>query len=113
MPALLCKNRANNLSRCARFSQSTKTIETEQGNAGVRTTHRPAKIVGMVDENVASLEELKTAVLKCVSAASAIDFVRNLYRDPEDVYAPCIDNALSDLLHLMSDLLQRCSLAQK
>lgn len=56
--------------------------------------------------------DLESAVRGCICAARAIVSLRKLYAaDEGDAYAACINEALSPILHLLSDLFQKCALS--
>jgi hypothetical protein len=54
----------------------------------------------------------ESAARDCIRAAKTIESLRSLFDDPDDAYRPCINESLSPLLHLLSDLFQRSAMAQ-
>src|SRR5689334_2024224 len=57
------------------------------------------------------LLESESAVRACIRAARVLDSLRPLYA-ADDAYRPCINAALSPLLHLLGELFRRCTIDQ-
>jgi hypothetical protein len=59
------------------------------------------------------LRQSESAARDCIRAARVLDSLRLLYAaDEDDAYRPCINEALSPLLHLLGELFRRCTVDQ-
>ncbi len=53
-----------------------------------------------------NFEEVLAAVRECATAMIALTRIRTLYSDAENAYTPCLNSALSHILHLLANLAQ-------